>query len=66
MRPKTSRSHPTCCIVQPNDHIMALLGCWSPRKGEQTRQEIVRKAALIFNQKDMIAQRFPISCERPG
>ena len=35
------------------------------RKGEQTRQEIIRKAAPIFNQKGTTAQRFPISCERP-
>jgi hypothetical protein len=35
------------------------------RKGEETRPEIIRKAAPIFNQKDMTALRFLISCE-PG
>src|ERR1700722_3892658 len=53
MRPETSRSHPTCCIMRSNDHMIGLgpVRSWSMRKGEQTRQEIVRKAAPIFNQK---------------
>jgi hypothetical protein len=53
MRPGTGRSHPTICIVRS-----ATLGSlnwyhWEQdvRKGEQTRQEIIRKAAPIFNQK---------------
>ena len=38
------------------------------RKGEQTRQEIIRKAAPIFNQKGYsgAALPSPISCERQG
>lgn len=37
------------------------------RKGEQTRQEIIHKAAPIFNQKGYDgAALFPISCERLG
>jgi hypothetical protein len=35
------------------------------RKGEQTRQEIIRKAAHSLIKKDTTALRFPISCERP-
>jgi len=36
------------------------------RKGEQTRQEIIRKAAPIFIRKGIAALPSPISCERQG
>src|SRR6266404_607858 len=53
MRPGTGRSHPKACIVQS---ATVLSATWyyqeqDVRKGERTRQEIIRKAAPIFNQK---------------
>src|SRR6202453_3282106 len=54
MRPGTARSHPITCIVRSTTLLLrstAPAGSGNMRKGEQTRQEIIRKAAPIFNQK---------------
>src|ERR1700675_4056030 len=53
MRPGTGRSHPTICILRSATVLSRSWQCQEQdvRKGEQTRQEIIRKAAPIFNQK---------------
>src|ERR1700730_4997680 len=55
MRPGTDRSHPRVGILRLSDHpfrsLTSLYQEHGVRKGEQTRQEIIRKAAPIFNQK---------------
>src|ERR1700730_7578006 len=55
MRPGTDRSHPRVRILRLSDHpfrsLTSLYQEHGVRKGEQTRQEIIRKAAPIFNQK---------------
>src|SRR5437660_9713036 len=54
MHPGTARSHPTCLRCEISEQAVAestSRGGGSVRKGEQTRQDIIRKAAPIFNQK---------------
>src|SRR5260370_29419258 len=55
MRPGTDRSHPRVRILRLSDHpVRSLASLYQEhvvRKGEKTRQEIIRKAAPIFNQK---------------
>src|SRR6202521_4067246 len=53
MRPRTGRSHPTIFIFRSATVLSLSWQCYEHdvRKGEQTRQEIIRKAAPIFNQK---------------
>src|ERR1700693_3548101 len=53
MRPGTGRSHPTICILRSTTVLSRSWQCLEQdvRKGEQTRQEIIRKAAPIFYQK---------------
>src|SRR6201993_36565 len=54
MHPGTARSHPTCLQCEISEQAVAestSRGGGNVRKGEQTRQEIIRKAAPIFNQK---------------
>src|SRR5258707_9181455 len=54
MHPGTARSHPTVVLCEISDQAVAestSLGGGNVRKGEQTRQEIIRKAAPIFNRK---------------
>src|ERR1700674_1152969 len=53
MRPRTGRSHPTIFIFRSATVLSLSWQCYEQdvRKGEQTRQEIIRKAAPIFNQK---------------
>src|SRR6516225_7765625 len=52
MRPETGRSHTIVCYDAASDQSVAcnLVGA-EMRKGEQTHQEIIHKAAPIFNQK---------------
>lgn len=52
MRPETGRSHTIVCYDAASDQSVAcsLVGV-EMRKGEQTHQEIIHKAARIFNQK---------------
>src|SRR5215472_15262004 len=50
LRPGTGRSHPSLWSATINRTPIQLQGS-DVRKGEQTRQEIIRKAAPIFNQK---------------
>src|ERR1700731_4649661 len=55
MRPGTDRSHPRVGMLGLSDHpfrsLTSLYQEHGVRKGEQTRREIIRKAAPIFNQK---------------
>src|SRR6202167_5511123 len=53
MRPGTGRSHPPTCVTWLATIMIAQfvsLGA-NMRRGEETRQEIIRRAAPIFNQK---------------
>src|ERR1700732_675472 len=54
MHPGTARSHPTCLWCEISEQAVAestSRGGGSVRKGEATRQDIIRKAAPIFNRK---------------
>src|ERR1700757_5387396 len=54
MHPGTFRSHPTCLRCEISEQAGAestSRGGGSVRKGEATRQDIIRKAAPIFNRK---------------
>src|ERR1700719_157011 len=54
MHPGTARSHPTCLRCEISEQAVAestSRGGGSVRKGEATRQDIIRKAAPIFNRK---------------
>src|SRR6202049_998632 len=54
MHPGTARSHPTCLRCEISEQAVAestSRGGDSVRKGEATRQDIIRKAAPIFNRK---------------
>src|ERR1700676_2346341 len=54
MHPGTTRSHPTCLRCEISEQAVAestSRGGGSVRKGEATRQDIIRKAAPIFNRK---------------
>src|SRR6202043_1707689 len=54
MHPGTDRSHPTCLRSEISEQAVAestSRGGGSVRKGEATRQQIIRKAAPIFNRK---------------
>src|ERR1700752_4942217 len=54
MHPGTARSHPTCLRGEISEQAGAestSRGGGSVRKGEATRQDIIRKAAPIFNRK---------------
>src|ERR1700752_3053124 len=54
MHPGTARSHPTCLRCEISEQAGAestSRGGGSVRKGEATRQDIIRKAAPIFNRK---------------
>src|ERR1700680_5175438 len=54
MHPGTARSHPTCLRCEISEQAVGestSRGGGSVRKGEATRQDIIRKAAPIFNQK---------------
>src|ERR1700731_2287877 len=54
MHPGTARSHPTCLRCDISEQAVAestSRGGGSVRKGEETRKEIIRKSAPIFNRK---------------
>src|SRR6202048_1830555 len=54
MHPGTARSHPTLVLCEMSEQAVAestSRGGGSVRKGEATRQDIIRKAAPIFNRK---------------
>ena len=54
MHPGTARSHPTLLLCEISDQTVAASTSrrvTRVRKGEETRQEIIRKAAPIFNRK---------------
>src|ERR1700738_1684582 len=54
MHPGTARSHPTLVLCEMSDQTVAestLRGSGNVRKGEETRKEIIRKSAPIFNRK---------------
>src|SRR6202047_4117388 len=54
MHPGTARSHPTCLWCEISEQAVAestSRGGGSVRKGEATRQDIIRKSAPIFNRK---------------
>src|SRR6202162_6377841 len=54
MHPGTARPHPTCLRCEISEQAVAestSRGGGSVRKGEATRQDIIRKAAPIFNRK---------------
>ena len=54
MHPGTARSHPTCLRCEISEQAVAestSRGGGNVRKGEATRQDIIRKSAPIFNRK---------------
>ena len=54
IHPGTARSHPTLVLCEISDQTVAASTSrrvTRVRKGEETRQEIIRKAAPIFNRK---------------